>query len=63
MFSQVVHAINRKTAVVRNFPFGELSWAERRLEDTPNIARWHDRIAARPAVQRGIAIPRGAVLA
>ena len=38
-------------------------WAARRLEDTPNIARWHDRIAARPAVQRGIAIPRGAVLA
>jgi len=38
-------------------------WAARRLEDTPNIARWHDRIAARPAVQRGIAMPRGAVLA
>jgi GST-like protein len=37
-------------------------WAARRLEDTPNIARWHDRIAARPAVQRGIAVPRGAVL-
>ena len=38
-------------------------WAARRLEDTPNIARWHDCIAARPAVQRGIAIPRVAVLA
>lgn len=38
-------------------------WAARRLEDTPNIARWHDRIAARPAVQRGIAMPRGAILA
>ena len=38
-------------------------WAARKLEDTPNIARWHDRIAARPAVQRGIAMPRGAILA
>jgi GST-like protein len=38
-------------------------WAERRLEDTPNIARWHERIAARPAVRRGVAVPHGAVLA
>jgi GST-like protein len=38
-------------------------WAARKLENTPNIARWHDRIAARPAVQRGITVPRGAVLA
>lgn len=38
-------------------------WATRRLANTPNIARWHDRIAARPAVQRGVAVPRGARLA
>ena len=38
-------------------------WAARKLEDTPNIARWHDSVAARPAVQRGIAVPRGAILA
>lgn len=38
-------------------------WAERRLEDTPNIAGWFARLAARPGVQRGMAVPKGAVLA
>lgn len=27
------------------------------LADRPNLRRWHDTIAARPAVQRGMAVP------
>lgn len=27
------------------------------LADYPNVRRWHDAIAARPAVQRGLAVP------
>ena len=27
-----------------------------RLEDYPNVKRWTDAIAARPAVQRGVAV-------
>lgn len=38
-------------------------WAERSIEDTPNIARWFAAVGARPAVQRGMAQPAGAVLA
>jgi GST-like protein len=30
---------------------------ETRLAEVPNLSRWHDAIAARPAVQRGMAIP------
>ena len=26
------------------------------LDDYPNVKRWHDAIAARPAVQRGVAV-------
>jgi GST-like protein len=26
------------------------------LNDYPNVKRWHDAIAARPAVQRGVAV-------
>lgn len=42
---------------------GRHGWAERRLEDTPNIAAWYERLMARPAVARGLAVPKGAVLA
>jgi GST-like protein len=38
------------------------AWAERRLEDTPHLARWFATVGARPAVQRGMAQPAGAVL-
>ncbi len=38
-------------------------WAERRIADTPNLARWFAEVGARPAVQRGMAQPEGAVLA
>ncbi len=37
-------------------------WAERDLNSTPHIARWHATLSARPGVQRGIAVPAGAVL-
>ena len=30
-----------------------------KLEEFPNVKRWFDAIAARPAVQRGMEIPRG----
>ncbi|WP_198368657.1 glutathione S-transferase family protein [Roseomonas rosulenta] len=38
-------------------------WAEHDLALTPHVARWHARLAQRPAVQRGMAVPRGAILA
>lgn len=38
------------------------SWAERRVEDTPHLARWFATVGARPAVQRGMAQPAGARL-
>lgn len=38
-------------------------WAERALGDTPHLAAWAARVAARPAVARGMAQPEGAVLA
>jgi GST-like protein len=31
-------------------------WQGQELEDFPNVKRWYDAIAARPAVQRGVAI-------
>ncbi len=37
-------------------------WAEQRLEDWPNLARWFAEIGARPAVQRGMQVPAGAKL-
>jgi GST-like protein len=39
------------------------SWAARTLDETPHIARWFATVGARPAVQRGMAQPQGAVLA
>jgi GST-like protein len=38
-------------------------WAARDLADTPHLARWFRAVGARPAVQRGMAQPKGAVLA
>jgi len=38
-------------------------WAEHDLADTPHVAGWHARLAQRPAVQRGMAVPHGAILA
>jgi GST-like protein len=37
-------------------------WADRRLQDTPNLAGWFARVGGRPAVQRGMAVPAGARL-
>ena len=33
-------------------------WHKTDLNDFPNVKRWYDRISARPAVQRGMAIPK-----
>lgn len=32
-------------------------WHDIRLADYPNVARWYAAIGARPAVQRGMAVP------
>ena len=32
-------------------------WHKTRLEDFPNVKRWFDAISARPAVQKGMAVP------
>lgn len=37
-------------------------WAGRDLAATPHIGRWHGELAQRPAVQRGVAVPAGAIL-
>ena len=37
-------------------------WAGVEIDDLPNLKRWADTIAERPAVQRGIAIPKPLVL-
>jgi GST-like protein len=29
-----------------------------KLEEFPNVKRWYDAISARPAVQRGMAVPK-----
>jgi GST-like protein len=51
-------------ADIAAFPWiARAAWAERKLGDYPNLRRWHDALAARPAVARGMAIPEGAVLA
>jgi GST-like protein len=33
-------------------------WQGQKLEDYPNLKRWFDAISARPAVQKGMAIPK-----
>jgi len=37
-------------------------WAGVEVDDLPNLKRWMDAIAARPAVQRGIVVPKPLVL-
>jgi GST-like protein len=33
-------------------------WQGQKLEDYPNLKRWFDAISARPAVQKGMAVPK-----
>jgi GST-like protein len=33
-------------------------WQGQKLEDYPNLKRWFDAISARPAVQKGVAVPK-----
>ena len=50
-------------ADIAAFPWvAKHGWAEMRLEEFPNLARWFAAIGARPAVIRGMAVPAGAKL-
>lgn len=50
-------------ADIAAFPWiARAAWARIDLGDFPNLRRWHDRIAKRPAVIAGMAKPDGAVL-
>ena len=45
-------------ADIATYPWAaRYEWHKTRLEDYPNVRRWFDAIAARPAVQRGMKIP------
>ncbi len=45
-------------ADIATFPWvARHGWQEVALEDFPNVKRWFDAIAARPAVMRGLAVP------
>ena len=45
-------------ADVINFPWPNIhGWAGVAIDDLPNLSRWRDAIRARPAVQRGLAVP------
>jgi GST-like protein len=49
-------------ADIASFPWvARHEWHKTNLADYPNVRRWYEVIAARPAVQRGMAIP-GAVI-
>lgn len=51
-------------ADIAAFPWiARAHWGLIDLERLPNLKRWHDDVAARPAVRRGMAIPEGARLA
>lgn len=39
------------------FPWVTGNWQGVAREDFPNLARWHDAVAERPAVQRGMRVP------
>ena len=46
-------------ADIANFTWvGVLPFFKISLDQTPNLRRWHEAIAARPAVQRGLKIPK-----
>jgi GST-like protein len=50
-------------ADIAAFPWiARATWAGLNLDDFPNLRRWYDRIAKRPAVITGMAKPEGAVL-
>jgi glutathione S-transferase len=45
-------------ADMANYPWVKLhGWAGVEIDDLPHLQRWMDAIAARPAVQRGLAVP------
>jgi GST-like protein len=45
-------------ADIATYPWiARYEWHKTRLEDFPNVKRWFDALSARPAVQRGMAIP------
>jgi GST-like protein len=44
-------------ADIAAFPWVTGDWHGVSRADFPNLARWHDAIAARPAVQRGLKVP------
>jgi GST-like protein len=45
-------------ADVATYPWvARYEWHKTRLEDFPNVKRWFDALSARPAVQRGMAVP------
>lgn len=45
-------------ADIATFPWvARHDWHKTDLDDFPNVKRWYDTIAARPAVQRGMAVP------
>ena len=45
-------------ADVATYPWvARYEWHKTRLEDFPNVKRWFDAISARPAVQKGMAVP------
>ncbi len=50
-------------ADIAAFPWiSRSNWATLKLQDFPHLARWHDRVASRPAVVIGMSKPEGAVL-
>ncbi|MCU0886024.1 MAG: glutathione binding-like protein [Beijerinckiaceae bacterium] len=50
-------------ADIAAFPWvARAGWARMDLADYPALKRWHDRVAERPAVRRGMAVPDGAIL-
>jgi GST-like protein len=50
-------------ADIAAFPWvAKHGWAEMRLEEFPNLARWFAAIGERPAVMRGMRVPEGARL-
>jgi len=45
-------------ADIATYPWvARFEWHQTNLEDHPNVKRWFDAISARPAVQRGMAVP------